>query len=220
MKKHVEALLKAALAALHIVFICATVLALFPFLGQQIVALSWAFRLSIVLHVSRLLRRCPLPKRASDFPQWLQACSVTTEAFYLFGDLILINVRSGGLFLVSQSILATFHAASLLNQMSAARFSRVYGSLSMGRTTALLWMGLLDIATLLQLIILVLTTGQVRILFQTMMYTNLLRSRYQGNSSEFDHHKESWRWLHSRVGHFIPRSSVVDYITSWFCGSK
>jgi hypothetical protein len=213
---HIEMLLQAALAALHIVFVCAAALALFPLPGLQTTAMSWAFRLSIILHGIRLLRRCPPPKRAKDIPQWLQACSATTELFYLLGDLILISVRSGSFFFLSQSILATYHASFLLNQMSTTKFSVFYKNLCARRPTALLWMGLLDIATLLQLIILVFTTGQVRILFQTMVYTNLLRSRYQGSTPEFDHHRESWRWLHS----IIPSNPVMDFITSWFCGSK
>lgn len=175
----------------------------------------------------QLLKRAPPPKSFSALVAWVRSVTGTTEAFYLLGDFILLSNPSATLMLVSQSILAAYHAASLANKvltdshMSAPKFNRMYAKLGKTQQQALLYMGLCDIGALLQLIVsFLLMSGKLRLATNIFVYLNLLKGRYHGTESASYHHS-AWELIGNKVHPYIgalgPLRAVLDRIEGWFC---
>ena len=159
----------------------------------------------------------------------MKSVAGTTESFYLLGDFILLSNPSATLMLVSQSILAVYHAASFANkvladsQVSAPRFDRMYRTLGQTQQQALLYMGLCDIGALLQLIVsFLLMNGKLRLATNVFVYLNLLKARYHGPESA-SYHQSAWELIGNKVHPYIgaigPVQVVLNRIEGWFCTS-
>lgn len=111
----------------------------------------------------------------------------TTESFYLFGSFILLSNPSGSLILVSQALLAVYHALSYGSSLGplgkpVQQLSRMAAA---QREKVLFAMGFLDIMAFVQLIFHALTGGAgLRGLVQSFIYLNLVKNRSTSNSPE------------------------------------
>lgn len=150
----------------------------------------------------------------------------TTEAFYLLGDFILLSNPSATLILVSQSILALYHAASFANKIladsgvSAPKFSQMYSRLGHTQQQALLYMGLCDIGALLQIIVsCVVMSGKLRLLTNVFVYLNLLKARYHAAESA-SYHRRAWELIGSRIRPYVaavgPLTGILNRVEGWF----
>lgn len=213
------------LLTLHLILILLTVLALQPFdRSLQITCMSIATKISIIAHGIRLLRRSPPPATLDRTAlMWFQSVTHLSEFFYLAGDAILLSVPAGSLLLVSQSILAVFHSASAANQLFRGKYGtqKFYKWLASRQQQALLYMGFCDIGTMLQLILAwVSSRSKFRMLFQLIIYFNLLRGRYNDPSNESAHHKTCWSmisvWTHPFVERVPVLNQALGRLQVWF----
>ena len=203
------------LVGLHLALIFLTVLALQPFdRSLQITCMSMATKLSILVHGIRLLRRSPPPATFDRAAlAWFQSVTRLSEFFYLAGDAILLSVPAGSLLLVSQSILAIFHAASAANQILGGKYGiqEFYKRLASKQQQALLYMGFCDIGTMLQLILAWLSSrSKMRMFFQLIVYFNLLRGRYNDQSNESAHHKLCWGMISTWTSPYVDKVPVLN----------
>lgn len=207
---------------MHLALVVLSLAALQPFdKGLQLLAMTLAVRVSLAVHLVRLIRRCPIPRKMqlNSIQEWLRSASMTTEGFYLFGGFILLSNPSGSLLLLSGAILAAYHALSFGQRMGARAILEPVNKMAASyQQRALFLMGFADIGAWVQLFVSGLATGSMRGLIQSIVYLNLLRQRYNNPSNECRYYKDVWRAIgDSAVGRIACRAPFFDSIVRWFC---
>ena len=206
----------AAMVAIHAMFIVGTILCLQPVhrgLGQSGFRVAiWG---SLLVHIGRLTKRLGIPRmNRSSIMSWASQAFATTEVFNILSITVLMSNKAS-LILVSQSILAAYHMVAILNSMCLQNgiylkpvVQDLYKYMGCKRDTALLYMGLADIAAWLQILASCSYFG-LRGMLNVWVYGNLLRGRYH-NPESSKYHRQAWAWINSRIGPIIAKAPVLD----------
>jgi len=186
-----------------------------------------AVRLSLVVHALRLSRRVPTPQAPislAGLTDWARQASATTEGFYIFTSFILLSNPAGSLSLVSQAILAAYHAASYTQSLNLRLLGGLRKKLAAHQPQALLVMGLCDVGVAVQLLVAAVVGGAgVRGGMQTLVYSNLLRQRSIAAEStpECSYYRTTWNYLGaSPIGSVAKQLPFFGLVSGWFQGQR
>jgi len=146
------------------------------------------------------------------------------QGFYIFTSFILLSNPAGSLSLVSQAILAAYHAASYTQSLNLRLLGGLRKKLAAHQPHALLVMGLCDVGVAVQLLVAAVVGGAgVRGGMQTLVYSNLLRQRSIAAEStpECSYYRTTWNYLGaSPIGSVAKQMPFFGLVSGWFQGQR